>query len=329
VSERRRRLHFRDDFEKLAFIQEGAARDAQKTPVVQLATTLVRPFAPDDYARRVQEIHRFVRDGIHYQHDPNLRQRLTDAETALNWGMENCTGKTRTAVALARSLGIDAKHWGVWRGPVLVHVQPAYRWPGSEMFPGAKSDTDPRAGRQLAPTGKAEWVIGEVTVKGAELGADPLQIPKNPSTGRLPLSLEPSSEKLHRELRACPREPTDRLALVDDVIRRDVGEEVLGELVDFSERFQEHAPLVRVQAGERLAGALEGHLRGAHHAVAHLAFWPRRRRFDDARRQLSRAHDVASHEQRSPTSSPAHFRQFSDHSRSGALSMMCSHTSLS
>jgi hypothetical protein len=48
------------------------------------------------------------------------------------------------------------------------------RFPGSQRHKGA----DPQTG----------WVVGELTVKGAELGQDPATIKKNPETGKFPLS---------------------------------------------------------------------------------------------------------------------------------------------
>lgn len=171
--ERRVRLRFANDREKLAFMRQGAERDAVQTPVVELATRLVRGFPADDWAKQVREIVRFVRDGIRYQHDPARRELLASATTTLNRGVDDCDGKARTAVALARALGIDAQIWPVWRGPVLAHVQSAFRWPGSQRYPGARSDG---------------WVIADTTVKGCELGDNPFDKPRNPTTGGIPLS---------------------------------------------------------------------------------------------------------------------------------------------
>jgi transglutaminase-like putative cysteine protease len=164
---------FRNDREKLAAMRRGAVRDAARLPIVELATLLTRSYAPDDYAGRVQEIHRFVRDGVRYQHDPNGREKLSDAVSTLSQGTDDCDGKARTAAALAKAIGIEADIAPVWKGPILAHVRTAYRWPGSKSFPGAR------------PNG---WVVGELTIKDVELGESPWLTPRNPATGKLPLS---------------------------------------------------------------------------------------------------------------------------------------------
>lgn len=157
---------------KLRTLQKGADDDATDPEIVKFASELARPHKPDDYAGIAKEIHAFVRDGIRYQRDPGLREEFESAGTVLRRGWDDCDGKSRLAVALARSLGLDADIQPVWRDGYLTHVQWRVRWPGSLRFAGNQNG----------------WVIGELTIKGAELGQDPRTIPKNPETGKFPLS---------------------------------------------------------------------------------------------------------------------------------------------
>ena len=178
-----KRVAFKSDLEKLAFMNAGAARDAKHPEISRVARALVANIRPDDWRGMASEIHRFVRDGIRYTHDPNRRELLMSAADTLARGADDCDGKARLAVALARAAGLEAVVWPKWRGPVLAHVQWGVKWPGSER--------DPRA--QLPATGlglpaRREWIVGEVTIKGAELGDDPSRIATNPDTGKLPLA---------------------------------------------------------------------------------------------------------------------------------------------
>ncbi len=172
VGERVSQLSFRDDREKLAAMIAGAEADGQKGPIRELALRLTRAKAADDWRGQIQELHRFVRDGIRYVHDPNRREQLADALTVLSRGADDCDGKARLLAALGLSLGIETKIWPKWKGSRLVHVQVAFKAPGSEKWPGARADG---------------WVIADPTIKGAELGEDPLSKPRNPGTGQLPL----------------------------------------------------------------------------------------------------------------------------------------------
>lgn len=154
-------------------MRRNARRDALRPRVVRLATRLARPFRPDAWARFAVAIYTFVRECVRYQHDPDRVERLESSEWILDNGVADCDGKVRLAVALARALGMEADVWPVWRGGILKHVQIGFRWPGSHTFPGARADG---------------WVIGDPTIAGADLGADPRRVPLNPETGRLPLA---------------------------------------------------------------------------------------------------------------------------------------------
>lgn len=165
------RIAFENDHQKLAFMQDGAEADAVDPRVVELATRIVRPFRSDAWRRMASEIHRWVRDGIKYQRDPNRREQLADAWTTISRGYDDCDGKARVAVAMARAVGLDARVWPVWRGDMLAHVQAAYRWEGSRDETDADADG---------------WIVGELTIEGAELGQDPRTVTRRPN-GRLPI----------------------------------------------------------------------------------------------------------------------------------------------
>lgn len=158
---------------KLRILQKGADDDATDPFIVEHATKLARAHKPDDYEAIANEIHRFVRDGIRYQRDPALKEEFESAGTVLRRGWDDCDGKSRLAVALALALGIEAEINPMWRDGYLTHVQWRVRWPMSQRAKGAQADG---------------WVVGELTVKGAELGQDPRTIAKNPETGKFPLS---------------------------------------------------------------------------------------------------------------------------------------------
>lgn len=169
----RRVVSFRDDREKLAFMNELARKGALDSRIIQLGTELVRWRRPDDWAGMASEIHRFVREAIRYQHDPARREQLADPWSVVERAADDCDGKAVLATALYLAVGLEARVKPVWRGPMLAHVQSEVRWPGSERFAGA------------TPEG---WVVSELTIRGCELGQDPRSVPRDPETGRLPLS---------------------------------------------------------------------------------------------------------------------------------------------
>lgn len=168
------RLEFRNDQEKLAFLDSVANEYATHPKIVALASRLIRRLRPDAYLAQAREIHRFVRDGIRYQPDPNRQEQLINPVSVIERGRDDCDGKAVTAVALMRAVGLDARVHPRWAGDELEHVQVRVRFPGSDHVGG--------------PYREGAWLIGEVTIRGAELGEDPHQLPKNPETGKLPLA---------------------------------------------------------------------------------------------------------------------------------------------
>jgi len=150
-----------------------AFRDALDPIIVEFASRLARPFAPDDYLSIVREIFRWVRDGIRYQRDPGLREDFAPAMVVLQRGWDDCDGKIKLAVALMRALGIEADVVPVWGSEgELSHVQLRVRFPGSNRVEGNQDG----------------FLYAEITIRGAELGQSPRAIASNPETGKLPLS---------------------------------------------------------------------------------------------------------------------------------------------
>lgn len=178
-----RKVFFKNDLEKLRWMNDGAARDAAHSEIQKLALQLVANVKPDDYAGMCAQIQNYVRDGIRYTHDPNRREKLMTAWDTLKRGADDCDGKARVAAALARAVGLEAVVWPKWRGPVLAHVQWAARYPGSARDPRAQL---PAHGLSHPPT--KEWIVGEVTIKGCAFGDDPARVGINPDTGKLPLA---------------------------------------------------------------------------------------------------------------------------------------------
>ncbi len=174
------RVYVPDDLAKLRFLRRQAHELALQPMTIELASRLVRPYRADDWQSQAMALHRFVRDGIRYQRHPDGKQQIAD--DALWRGYGACTEKVLAFVAMCLALGIPADFWPVWKGDVLTHVQTAVRWPGFERFrPAPRSSSSPGA-----PGG--DWIVSDPTIDGAELGVDPFTIPRNPGTGRLPLS---------------------------------------------------------------------------------------------------------------------------------------------
>lgn len=171
-----------NDRQKLRFMRDYIDEAARHPAIVELGSRLVRPFDADAWHRQAKEIHRFVRDGVRYQRDPDRKEQLAHPVAALARGFGDCDDKVALSVALARAVGLEADVWPVWKGDMLDHVQTAMRWPGSAKLDASKS------GAKLVdgPPGSG-WVIGDMTIRTAELGQDPHTVTKNAETGRPPL----------------------------------------------------------------------------------------------------------------------------------------------
>lgn len=167
------------EIQKLHTLRQMASHDALDPSVVRAAHNQIVPFKPDDWKSQAKEIHRFVRDGIRFQRDPDRKEEFAPSALVLERGWDDCDGKAKLAVAMMRSLGMEADIVPVWDDQGnLAHVQYAVRFPGSGSYPGAQ---------------RGGWLKGETTVSTAELGEDPFSVPINPETGRLPLSGGPTT----------------------------------------------------------------------------------------------------------------------------------------
>lgn len=174
------RVYVTSDLEKLQFLRDQAHELARDPLVIELASRLVRPYRADDWASQARALHRFVRDGIRFQSHPDKKQQIAD--DALWRGYGACTEKVMAFVAMCLSLGIEADFWPLWKGDVMDHVQTAVRFPGFE-----RHIPPPQHGEQPGAPGGL-WIVSDPTIAGAELGVDPRTLPRNPETGRLPLS---------------------------------------------------------------------------------------------------------------------------------------------
>jgi len=179
-----RRLAFGTDRDKLAWMRRRAGAAARNPAIVALVTRLTRAARADDYLARCEQIHRFVRDGITYVRDPGRKEQLAHPVVALQRGAGDCDDKVLLCVALARAIGIDADVWPIWASPeYMKHVQWACRWPGSRRHPRARQSAE-----LDGPAGD-DWIVGDPTIRGAELGDEPLRdIASAPDTGLLPLA---------------------------------------------------------------------------------------------------------------------------------------------
>lgn len=161
-----------DQQQKLAFMQRRADHDALDPLIVSWASRIARPFAPDDWMGIATELFHWVRDGIRYQRDPDRKEELAPARIVLARGWDDCDGKVRLFVAGVRALGLEGRFFPIWRAGQLSHVMAAVKFAGSEKL----------------PRNQHGWLIGDLTIRGAELGQNPYTIASNPDTGKLPLS---------------------------------------------------------------------------------------------------------------------------------------------
>lgn len=167
------RLLFRDDHEKFGKLVANAREQSHDPRILAVADRLVRPVDPNDHFGRLAQIHRFTRDGIRYQHDPERREMIAEPVAVLERGADDCDGKGVLAACLALAAGYEAQPWPLWRGRVLKHVQWAARFPGSTRLEGNRDG----------------WIVGELTLAGVELGVDPHREGfRDPRTGQWELA---------------------------------------------------------------------------------------------------------------------------------------------
>lgn len=157
-------ITWRSPQEKAKWLDEAAMTDARLPLTRRLAVTIARKTDPNRKDLLVEELHRFVRDSIHYVHDPSFEE-FASSDVTLQRGIGDCDDKARLFVALARSAGIEAHIWPIYnKQGDFVHVQAIVRWPGSDRY---------RLARQ------GGWVVAELIVEGARLGDDFAQFPRD------------------------------------------------------------------------------------------------------------------------------------------------------
>lgn len=164
-------VSWRTPQEKARWLDEAAQADARLPLTRKFAVQVARSIDPNRKDLLAEELHRFVRDSIHYVHDPSFEE-FASSDVTLQRGIGDCDDKARLFVALARSVGLDARIRPVYdKAGNFVHVQATVRWPGSQTYPNA------------LPGGA---VVAEFIVEGARLGDDFPQFPRD-AAGRIRL----------------------------------------------------------------------------------------------------------------------------------------------
>ncbi len=113
-----RALHFRDHFEKAAYMQQGAERDAHAPLVRAWASQFLQG---RDSRAIADAILSFCQLSIDYVNDPGV-EILDSASVAIVRGFGDCDAKSRLFVALCLACGIPAR------------IQPRFR-EGGKRFP--------------------------------------------------------------------------------------------------------------------------------------------------------------------------------------------------
>lgn len=166
--------------EKANWLDAAASLDTLRRGIQDVARRFTREKDPE---LRTRQIHRFVRDRIHYEHDYRVStgqpgEEFADSETILRRGYDDCDGKARLFVALMRAAEIvaplqtEARIRAVFTKHPLafVHVQAEVRFPGSLRVQNATPDG---------------WVLAEMILKGCELGQNPDDVPRGPRGERI------------------------------------------------------------------------------------------------------------------------------------------------
>jgi transglutaminase-like putative cysteine protease len=165
--------------EKANWLDAASSLDALRTGVQNVARRFTSESDPE---LRTRNIHRFVRDRIHYEHDWRVSQgqpgeEFADSETVLERGYDDCDGKSRLFVALVRAAEIlkpletEARIRAVFTKhpfPDFVHVQAEVKFPSSARLPNVDG-----------------WVLAEMILKGCELGMNPDDCPRGPRGERI------------------------------------------------------------------------------------------------------------------------------------------------
>lgn len=157
-----RTISFSNDLEKAAWLDAQASLDATSAPVRRLAARFATSHDPNDQEGLARDLHRFVRDSIHYVRDGGI-ERLDSSSTILKRGYDDCDGKARLFVALCRAVGLDARIRPVFEGRINTHEQAEVRWPGSNKVRGA---------------GPGGYLLAELILENCQLGQNPADLPR-------------------------------------------------------------------------------------------------------------------------------------------------------
>jgi hypothetical protein len=171
---------FRTLEEKARWLDGAASLDALRKGLQGVASRFTSEPRPEI---RTRNIHRFVRDRIHYERDFQLSrnqpgEEFADPPTVLRRGYGDCDDKARLFAALMRAaeivrpIGAQARIRAVFRKhPIdFVHVQAETRWPGSNR--AARADDN-------------GWILAELILRGCELGQNPDEMPRGPRGERI------------------------------------------------------------------------------------------------------------------------------------------------
>ncbi len=141
-------VYFKDNFEKAAYMQRGAEKDAH-APLVR---AWARQFLQGPDARSIAEaIFSFCQLAVDYVNDPGV-EILDSASVALARGFGDCDAKSRLFVALCLACGIPAR------------IQPRFR-EGGKRFPHVL------AAVQL----NHQWYEADPTIVNSRIGQIPIR----------------------------------------------------------------------------------------------------------------------------------------------------------
>ena len=156
-----------DGWEAKAAYLDGAAWDDARAPVVRdVARRIAVSIDPNRSDLLAAAVFEFVKRAIRYVKDP-ASEEFSDAEEILRAGFGDCDDKVRLFVALARSLGLDARVRPILAPaadggrPDFTHVQAEIRWPGSYRHPRARL---------------GGWLTCELILAACALGDEPQDV---------------------------------------------------------------------------------------------------------------------------------------------------------
>jgi transglutaminase-like putative cysteine protease len=157
-----------DGWEAKAAYLDGVAWDDARTPVVRdVARRIAARIDPNRLDLLAEAVFDYCKRAIRYVKDP-ASEEFSDGEQILRDGFGDCDDKVRLFVAMARSLGLDARvrpilqAAGAGERPDFTHVQAEVRYPGSYRHPRARL---------------GGWLTCELILSAAKLGDEPQHVP--------------------------------------------------------------------------------------------------------------------------------------------------------